>query len=162
VDAPELHPDLEPLAILLGTWRGRGHGEYPTIESFDYLEEVTFDHVGKPFLAYHQRTRHAETDLPLHAEAGYLRPAGPGADGSLRVELVLAHPSGLLELDDGSVREGEIRLRSLSVTGTPTAKEVTAIERDIDVDDDGLRYAVRMAAVGVPMTHHLAAELHRA
>lgn len=162
VDAPVLHADVERLAFLLGTWRGQGHGEYPTIESFDYVEEVTFGHVGKPFLAYQQRTRHAETDLPLHAEAGYLRPAGAGADGALRVELVLAHPSGLLELSQGEARATELRLATLSVTGTPTAKAVSAVERDVDVDGDVLRYAVRMAAVGIPMTHHLAAELSRA
>ena len=162
VDGPALHDDVAPLAFLLGTWRGSGHGEYPTIEPFDYVEEVTFGHVGKPFVAYQQRTRHAVTDLPLHAESGYLRPAGVQPDGSLRVELVLAHPSGLLELAQGDVHDTRLRLATLSVTGTPTAKEVSAVERDVDVDGDTLSYAVRMAAVGVPLTHHLAAQLTRA
>jgi hypothetical protein len=74
---------------------------------------------------------------------------------------VLAHPSGLLELALGTVQATELALATQSVTRTPTAKEVSAVERDVHVDGDVLRYEVRMAAVGVPLTHHLAAELHR-
>ena len=31
-------------------------GEYPTIEPFDYEEELTFEHVGDAFLLYEQRS----------------------------------------------------------------------------------------------------------
>lgn len=151
-----LHPDLDPLASLVGAWRGEGHGEYPTIDSFDYLEEVEFSHVGKPFLAYTQRTRDARTGLALHAECGYLRPAGAG-----RVELVIAQPSGIVEVHEGSVDAGRIELASVGVLTSPTAKACTAVTRCLVVEADELRYDLAMAAVGLPLTHHLTAVLGR-
>ena len=89
-DAPPLHPDVAPLAPLLGSWKGKGSGTYPGIDDFEYLEMVTFTQVGKPFIAYTQRTRDASTGAPLHAETGYLRTVGGD-----RGEFLIAQPSGV-------------------------------------------------------------------
>lgn len=158
-EPPPLHPALEPLAPLLGTWRGEGRGAYPTIDGFAYGEEVTFGHVGKPFLAYRQRTWSAETGAPLHAETGYWR---VGDDGS--VEVVISHPFGAVEVYTGTVEPAAplaLRLATRQVATTPTAKRIDAVERDLDLAGDTLAYAVRMAAVDQPMTHHLSATLRR-
>jgi hypothetical protein len=155
-----LHSDIEGLRPLLGAWAGEGEGTYPTIDPFRYREEVVFGHVGKPFLAYRQATTRLDTGLPSHAEVGYLRGVGGG-----RVELVLAHPTGIAEVAEGEavVEPGRLvlRLASVNVSGTATAKEVTRVERTITVAGDVLSYELAMAAVGQPLQHHLAAELHR-
>jgi THAP4-like, heme-binding beta-barrel domain len=154
-DAP-LHPDLAPLAFLLGTWRGEGSGRYPTIAGFAYVEEVVFGHVGKPILAYSQRTRDAASGEARHSEAGYWRVVGPG-----RLELVMAHPTGVAEIGEGTFEGGHIAVTSTAVTLTATAKPVSAVRRTIDVTGETLVYRLDMAAVGQPLQPHLEARLRR-
>jgi THAP4-like, heme-binding beta-barrel domain len=158
---PPLHPDLAHVASLLGTWSGVGRGEYPTIEPFEYHESISFSQIGKPFLAYAQRTRSAaDPPVPLHAETGYWRFPAAG-----RVELVLAHPTGVVEVEEGTleISAGVVRieLATSTVAGTASAKSVTSLTRTITVDGDVLTYDVAMAAVGLPLQHHLSARLQR-
>ncbi len=46
MDEPALHPDLEPIAFLLGTWAGEGEGDWPSSGPFRYGEEMSFEQVG--------------------------------------------------------------------------------------------------------------------
>ncbi|HEY5662751.1 MAG TPA: FABP family protein [Ilumatobacter sp.] len=162
---PELHPDLRHVSTLVGTWTGTGRGTYPTIEPFDYAESVTFGHVGKPFLAYQQRTRSlgagGRPGQPMHAESGYWRFPTTG-----RVEAVLSHPTGVAEIDEGTIEvaiDGALimHLTSTHVALSATAKTVTSIERMLRVHGDTLTYRVGMAAVGLPLQVHLTGTLVR-
>lgn len=160
----ELHPDVSILEPLLGTWNGDGAGEYPTIEPFGYHETITIGHVGKPFLAYQQRTTALDDERPLHAETGYWRIPGPGL-----AEIVLAHPTGITEVLEGFAAPNSagatdtliIDVRSNGIGRTGSAKEISRTERTFEVTGDVMRYTVRMAAVGQPLQHHLAATLSR-
>ncbi len=157
---PELHPDIAVLAPLLGTWAGQGAGEYPTISPFGYTEEVSFGHVGKPFLRYDQRTKALDDGRPLHAETGYVRVPSPG-----RVELVLAHPTGITEIEEGALSvTGTAIVMELGVTAiglSASAKDVTALSRSIRIEGGELTYTLRLGAVGQPLQHHLAATLSK-
>jgi GH43 family beta-xylosidase len=157
----DLHPQLNDVESLLGTWTGTGRGVYPTIEPFEYTETITFEHVGKPFLAYAQRTRSIATGMPMHAESGYWRFPAPGL-----VEVVLSHPTGITEIEQGTlITEPSgviiIELVSRVISMTTSAKTVAALERSFRIDGDVLDYQLSMSAVGLPLQHHLGARLVR-
>ncbi|MFV0494414.1 peroxynitrite isomerase [Mycobacterium sp.] len=158
--AVDLHANLSELAPLVGTWSGRGAGDYPTIEPFEYREEVSFSHVGKPFLIYWQKTQSVVDGTPMHAETGYLRVPEPG-----QLEFVLSHPSGITEIEVGTytVRAGviELEMTASSIGQAPSAKEVSVLGRSFRIDGDELSYSLQMGAVGLPLQHHLSAVLHR-
>ncbi len=153
-----LHPGLAAVASLIGTWRGEGSGQYPTIDSFQYTEEVTFTDVGKPFLHYIQRTW-SPAGAPMHTETGYLRVVG-----GTSMEFVLAQPTGQTELAEGpliaTVDGFTCTLESRMVNST-SAKQVDVTERRMDLAADVLTTHFAMAAVGLPMTHHLTSRLLR-
>jgi hypothetical protein len=155
--ATELNPALTPVAFLLGTWRGEGEGQYPSIKPFRYREEIRFSHNGKPFLIYTQRTESMETGQPMHGEAGYLRLVGDG-----RVEFVIAQPIGYAEISLGRVHGLRIDVECASVGRTPTAKPVTSISRSLWMDGEILRYELKMGMEGAPLAPHLAASFRRA
>jgi hypothetical protein len=153
---PALHPDVEPLAFLLGTWKGEGDGWWPTTEPFRYGEEMTFEHVGDPFLLYSQRSWLVADDSPLHFERGFFRPAGPG-----RAEIVLAHPLGIVEVAEGTVSGTVVDVVSTSVTFTTTGSPVTELRRRMEATGDLLTCRLDMAMRGIELARHLQAELTR-
>lgn len=150
-----------PLAALAGTWTGPGQGRYPTIEGFSYAERLEIVPIpGKPRMSWRVTTRAADDGRGLHAESGFLRLTDDG-----EVELVLALGSGVVEVSTGLVEADgsalELVLSSDTLAGAPTAKVVTATERTYRVSGDTLTYEVSMAAVGQPLSPHLAATLTR-
>jgi hypothetical protein len=151
-----LHPDLDELSFLLGTWRGEGEGSWPGAEDFAFTEEATFEHAGDAWLVYRQRSWSREDGAAIHFERGFVRPAGAG-----RVELVLAHPIGVAEIAEGTVRDGVLDVASSSVGVSGTASEVTELRRRLEVDGDVLTYELHMAMREIPLTSHIRSRLAR-
>ncbi|MEU5810537.1 MULTISPECIES: FABP family protein [unclassified Streptomyces] len=164
-EGPEPHPQLKPVLALMGHWHGGGSGQYPTLEQdFRYRQEIAFSHDGRPFLRYESRAwlvDGAGTALrPAGRESGWWRVL---PDTSL--EVVLAHPSGIVETYLGSVTgsggggELVVELATDTVACTPRAKEVTGMRRRYVLRDGELSIEQDMAALGLPLEHHLSARL---
>ncbi|MGW0366799.1 FABP family protein [Streptomyces sp. NPDC002990] len=158
-EGPEPHPLLRPVLPLLGRWHGRGRGQYPTLtRDFQYEQEITFSHDGRPFLRYEARA------WLIDGSGAPVRPAGREA-GWWRVtpdaglEVVLAHPTGIVETYVGRVSDAEIEIETKDVALTPLAKEVTGTRRRYILDAGEMTVVHDMAAVGQPMQHHLTTHL---
>jgi hypothetical protein len=159
-DLPDLHPQLEHIGWLVGTWWGFGVGGYPTIEDFRYEQELTFSHDGRPFLAYESRTWLVDEEgnriKPGGRESGFWR-----GTGERTLEVVLAHPTGIVEVYVGESAFTKIELATDVVARTSTAKEVTGLKRLYGKVEEDLAYAIDLAAVGQPLQSHLSARLQR-
>ena len=128
-------------------WRGRGNGGYPTIEDFEYAQEIRFSHDGRPFLAYESRAwliDGGRADPPARREVGWWRPVTT-TTGPDEVEVLLFTPTGIMELYIGAHR-ARLEMATDAVVRTATAKEVTAGRRLYGIVEGALLYAHEMAA----------------
>jgi hypothetical protein len=156
-----LHPDCGPVAWMLGTWRGNGHGDYPTIEKFEYGQELIFQQDGRPFLHYMARAwivdDKGEKVRDAAQETGFLRCRPEG-----KVELVLAHATGFVEIWYGEAGSGKLEVVTDAVARTESAKEYAGGKRLYGNVEGDLLYAYDMAAMGQALQPHLWARLKRA
>lgn len=161
---PDLPPALAPLAWLIGRWEGAGVVGYPTIESVNFGQEITCRHDGRPFLEWQSRTWLLDADgelvRPLATELGFWRPVAASADGT-NVELLLTHPTGFVEMYAGHAEPAKIEVRTDGVLRSPAAKEYSAAHRLYGLVNSNLMWVMDMAAMGVPLTSHVSAELKR-
>lgn len=157
---------LIPLTWLLGEWAGAGVVGYPTMDGdLRFGQEVSFTHDGRPFVSYTSRTWLLDDDgtkvRPLATETGYWRPAGAAENGGTALEVLLVHPTGIIETYHGSVDGPRVELATDVVARTETAKEYNAARRLYGLVDSDLLWVMDMAAVGQPLTAHASARLKR-
>ena len=148
---------------LEGTWRGEGHGGYPTIDLFDYRENLVFTRKNDSTMAYDQRTekRTDGTDefVPSHWENGFISILENGD-----LELVNAQSGGRGEVLTGKIElvDSIVRLHFTSKALMNDARMVTTA-RIFELEGDQLRYEMEMGTTKVPnLSRHLIILLERA
>ena len=161
-ELPEnLHPDCAPLAWMLGTWRGNGHGDYPTIEKFEFGQELIFTHDGRPFFHYLSRTWIIDGDGKKvrdgALETGFVRCLPEG-----KVEVLLAHNTGFAEVWYGEAGDARLEIVTDAIVRTESAKEVVGGKRLYGYVEGDLLYAYDMAAMGQSLQPPIWARLQRA
>jgi hypothetical protein len=163
----ELREAFRPLEFLVGTWRGEGVGAVPGGggPDYPYAEELRVYDDGSPWLAYSSRVVGVEDGRWLHSESGWWLPQPADEAGTVGVELVLARPTGVVEVLIGQIAVGpvgeQIELASDVVARTPSAPAFTADRRLYAVRGGKLMYAIDLAAEETGLVPHLAAALDR-
>lgn len=157
-----VYPSLEPIGFLLGTWRGKGEGTWPSSGDFTYEEEMTFELGGGGdefgFITYSERAWNPAPDgggETLHAERGFWMLE----DGLLTV--ALAHPIAVTEISEGSVSAGVIELEAKRLVHGTNGLPVTAYRRRYVFASGAMTYEQQMAAGDAELTTHLRASLRR-
>ena len=155
-----LHPDLMPLAWLVGSWRGKGRGEYPNVPGFQFAQEVSFNHDGRPFLNYFSRSWIIDENnviiRPAASEVGFWRVKENNV-----LEVILAHNTGIAEGWVGIVKGAKIQLEMDQGYSSPSAKIVTAGSRLYGLVEGELFTSYDMAAEGQTLQAHLWSSLER-
>ncbi|GAB5589342.1 THAP domain-containing protein 4 [Umbelopsis nana] len=150
-----------PLSFLFGTWKGTGKGVYPTIVPFEYEEEISFTPSPKGFLTYSQRSWTLdEVKKPLHVETGYVRVPNPK-----KVELVIAQPTGVVSVEEGTINGTTLEVETASVAHTSSAKapHVNKFRRRFEINSEQgtLHSVMGMATEVTEYTQHLESTLKR-
>jgi len=163
--SPVIQATLEKLEPLLGVWKGRGSGGYPTIEGFHYKDTFQFKRPGRNFLTYEQDTELVDAEGRIirksHWEAGILKPMENGG-----IELANVQAGGMVEVLRGGFLPG------VSIPGSLTLRfdsEILANDtrlrttsRDWSLTGDQFVYVMKMLTTKVEAPAiHLVGKLHK-
>lgn len=161
-----LHPSLQGLAWLVGSWQGFGQTQWHDEADQRVLEQVDFSHNGQPYLHYLLQSfvdddgRQGE---PVHMETGFFIPG----EGN-QVSAVIASPAGVAQRWFGtvtglkSVPGGQLGTRiELTTDAALSQGQHTAGHRLFGLVQGKLMFAYDRADQDVPLGPWLTGELER-
>jgi hypothetical protein len=150
VESPALHLDLLPVAWLVGVWRGHGFVVERDSDAADEVVEVpvelevTFRQTGQPVLGYAMRILRA--GIEEDGEVGWWRvrpdPAEPVDLSRVLLEVLLAHPTGVVEVYVGQAANATVHLATDLVAHTETGADVSAARRQYGIRHSNLVFVV--------------------
>jgi len=164
----DLHPDLVPLAFLLGDWQGAGVAaldgeEGPGTDKCNFGQEVTFTHDGRDFLEYVSHSWQLDEDgkkvRPLETETGYWR-----IDSERKVEVVMIRDRGIAEVWYGEMadQKPQIDLVTDAIARTPSAGEYSGGKRLYGYVKGDLMWVGEKSTPEVPLRPYMSAHLKKA
>ncbi|MBA0053091.1 FABP family protein [Streptomyces sp. AJS327] len=158
----DLHPDLVPLAFLLGRWTGAGVAEFPGRDQCNFGQEVSFSHDGRDFLEYVSHSWELDEDgqqiAPLETESGYWR-----IDGERQVEVVMIRDQGVAEIWYGQLadQKPQIDLATDAIARTGKAEPYSGGKRLYGYVNGDLMWVGEKSTPEVPLRPYMSAHLKK-
>jgi hypothetical protein len=163
----DLHPDLVPLAFLIGNWTGVGVAALdiergPDSEKCNFGQEVVFDHDGRDFLEYVSRSWELDSEgkklRPLESESGYWR-----IDADRKVEAVMIRDQGVAEVWYGQLADGkpQIDLATDAVARLASAGGYSGGKRLYGYVKGDLMWVGEKSTPEVPLRPYMSAHLKK-
>ena len=147
---------------MIGTWRGNGHGDYPTIEKFQFGQELIFQQDGRPFIHYISRAW-IDDDEGNRCATPRRRPASSGRRRTARSRWCSPTTPASSRSGTASSTPTSRGSRS-SPTRSPAPRpprSTSAGKRLYGYVEGDLLYAYDMAAMGQQLQPHIWARLQR-
>jgi THAP4-like, heme-binding beta-barrel domain len=165
---PTLPASLVPLSWLVGRWEGAGVLASAEAGEAQVGQEVDIAADARGFLAYRSQLWRLDPDgartEPLDTETGFWRtaveqstPGRPGVD----VELLLAHPTGVVEVFVGRTQGTRVELVTDAVVRTSGGPDYTAARRTYGQVEGDLLWVQDVASSTEPLHARLSARLKR-
>ncbi|MEO9801941.1 MAG: heme-binding beta-barrel domain-containing protein [Reichenbachiella sp.] len=167
----ELLEVIEPFTWLKGNWRGHGTGGFPTIEPFEFDDQMEFklleeDFKKEPLIRFDEtawliaKGKHNF----MHWETGFIRPLGDGT-----VQLYVSHNTARMEFTvgkfesvDHNSKSFKIVFSSIFLRNDTGLKNALQSKRTISFDRDQLTYDLDISTDEHPeLTSHLKVLLKR-
>ncbi len=162
---------MSPLTMLIGSWSGQGNGKYPTMEPFEFSDQLNFkllqdSYEQEPLIHFEQIAKVKEDSefVFKHWEAGFLRPVDNGM-----IELQVTHNTGRIEIMEGryerlDTNRGQFKIRFTStfLHNSVGLVEAHASERVWVLEENEIRCQQAMSTKDISqMTVHLNSILER-
>jgi len=148
---------MAPFQGWLGHWEGEGRGLWEGVPRFRYHESLAVEAVPeRALIRLTQNTTVADSTELSHSEVGYLRLLP-----ELQLELVVAVPSGYVEIHTGRLEGGVLVLNLQTLGATPSARSLRVVRRRMELADATLHNTVGIAVHDEEVAPHVESWLRR-
>lgn len=160
--------ELVPVSWLAGRWEGAGVLVSDSTGEVQVGQEVDIAVDARGFLHHRSQLWRLDADgartEPLDTEVGFWRSAveqGSPQEPGIDVELVLAHPTGVVELLVGRGTGARVDLVSDAVVRSPGGSDYTAGRRTYGLVEGDLLWVLDVASPTEPLHARVSARLKR-